>query len=266
MVGSTPIEIAFPVEDYLDELKHHARVLAEAARSVAMDTPVPTCPGWTVLDLLQHTESVYLHKSETIRGDYRTESAPRIHPPRDGDLASFEASLDELIDVFEAADLSVPSSTWCQHEQHRAGWWVRRMAQETLIHGADAVIAAAGIPDAEVWLALDGVDELLDEMMIGGPSWGVVTPGNGRIDISANDRTWPLRFGQFAGTSPSSGKMYEKETVIFDTEGTPDAVVTTDPVALNFWLWGRGILSDSAQQGDPVTVTRLRSVAAASTQ
>ena len=261
MAGTRYIEIPFAAADYLAAVRFHGRVLAEAAGSVAMDKPVPTCPGWTVLDLVRHIESVYRHKAESIRGDYRIESAPRTRLSDDADVASFSASLSEMLDVFEVADLSAPSWTWCPHE-HRAEWWAHRMAHETLIHAADAVIASEGIPTAEPWLALDGIDEVLHETMIGEPSWGTVIPDIGRIDLSSKGRTWHLRFARFQGTSPTSGEIHDDEALIFDDDGAADALVATDPATLDLWLWGRGPLPETAQQGDVATIARLRSFAA----
>jgi hypothetical protein len=217
-----------------------------------------------VLDLVRHTEAVYRHKTETIRGDYRNESAPRVPVSEDAGVETFVSALDEVTEAFESSDLTRPSWTWCPHE-HRADWWTRRMAHETLIHAADAIVASGAEPGAERWLALDGVDEVLEEMIIDAPSWASVTPTNERIDLVSDDQTWSLRFARLQGTSPDTGETRDAETVILDDTGEPGLVIATDPATLVLWLWGRAPLPPGDQQGHRDAAARLRSIAAAAT-
>ena len=143
------------------------------------------------------------------------------------------------------------------------------MAHETAVHGADAVIAAGRTPVIDDALATDGVDEILDEMLIGGPSWGVVNPGEGRIGLRAGGREWRLQFARFTGTSPGTGKRYDIDTMVYDDSEpatVPDAVVTTDVATLDLWLWGRATLPPESVSGDVSVVAKLRQVAAEGTQ
>jgi hypothetical protein len=41
--------------------------LREVAAGADLGAPVPTCPGWTMTDLLRHVGEVYLHKTECMR-------------------------------------------------------------------------------------------------------------------------------------------------------------------------------------------------------
>ena len=41
-------------EQYLEQLTRNADRLADAAAAAGVGAPVPTCPGWTVADLLDH--------------------------------------------------------------------------------------------------------------------------------------------------------------------------------------------------------------------
>jgi hypothetical protein len=218
------------------------------------------------LDLVVHTGLVHRHKTEVVRGGY-LDAAPDQPPEPSGDvLAWYDEGVEEMLAVFAAADLDAPSWTWCAHDHH-ADWWVRRMAHESLIHGADALLAAGKKPTAEPWLAVDGVDELVDEILARGPAWGSVEAGDRRIDLIAPERTWNLRSASLSGTSPWSGTVYESlDTFIVDSSGTADAVVRVDPETLNFWLWGRGELPDASIEGDRSLVDHLRATAAESTQ
>ena len=256
--------LALATTEYLHAIEVHAALLVDAAQTAGLDAPVPTCPGWSVRDLVQHTESVYRHKTATVLAASSGESPPWSDVGPEADLATFQRALDNMRHTFEKVDLSAECWTWCAHT-HRADWWVRRMAHETVIHAADAVVAAGGSPEIEADLAVDGVDELLDEFLVGGPSWGSVQPGSTRIDLLSTDRAWALRFAAFSGTSPNTGKTHDLDTLVIDAEGTPDAVVDIDPATLDLWLWGRSPLPDAAVSGDRTVVDRLRTLAAEGT-
>ncbi|MGN5380631.1 maleylpyruvate isomerase N-terminal domain-containing protein [Streptomyces lasalocidi] len=43
-----------PVHRYTAELRREATRFAEAARTIPLTEPVPTCPGWTLGDLVRH--------------------------------------------------------------------------------------------------------------------------------------------------------------------------------------------------------------------
>ena len=48
--------------------------------------------------------------------------------------------------------------------------------------------------------------------------------------------------------------------------GDVDATIRTDPVTLDFWLWGRRALPDDAVEGDRSVADLLRAVASGCTQ
>ncbi|MGI9584290.1 MAG: maleylpyruvate isomerase family mycothiol-dependent enzyme [Acidimicrobiia bacterium] len=251
---------------HLTHLENYAVLLGANARAAGVDAAVPSCPGWTVGELVAHTSVVHRHKTAIVAGQLVEESAPIPARP-DGDVLEwYDEGVAEMMATFANADLSLPTWTWCDH-QHAAEWWVRRMAHETAIHGADAVLANDGVASVDDALAEDGVDELLDEMMVGGPVWSTVDHGDRRIDLVAGDRRWSLRTASFSGTAPGSGEQYESiATVVFDDAGKPDAVVGTDGGTLDLWLWGRGPLGVEDTSGDADLVSHLRGIAADVTQ
>lgn len=254
------------VTRFTASLEHHARLISDVATSLDLGTPVPSCPGWTVRDLVVHTGLVHRHKTQVVRGGY-LDAAPDQPPEPSGDVfVWYDEGVREMLAVFDAADLDAPAWTWCAHD-HNADWWVRRMAHESLIHGADALLAAGRKPTADPWLAVDGVDEIVNEILASEQAWGTVEPGDRRIDLVAADRMWSLRAASFSGTSPWSGIEYEaRDTFVHDSSGAADAVVRVDPETLNFWLWGRGELPDDSVEGDRTLVDHLRATAAKGTQ
>lgn len=255
---------------YIQAISSHAARMSPAAALAGLGAPVPTCPDWTVRDLIVHTGVVHRHKAETLRGDYQNEPAPVSEPP-DGVLpdeeilAWFDAGVVQLLDACADADLTAPTWTWCGHDHHK-DWWVRRMAHETAIHSVDAVIASGQQPMIEVSLAQDGVAEVLDEFMVGGPSWGVVVPTDRVVRLETPGRSWSLRTAEFSGTSPGTRTTYtDLAAFVYDDEAVPMATVATDAVALDLWLWGRGELPDDAVTGDRTVVDHVRVVAAEAT-
>ncbi|HKD96214.1 MAG TPA: maleylpyruvate isomerase family mycothiol-dependent enzyme, partial [Micromonosporaceae bacterium] len=139
--------------------RDYARLRAAVAAADPA-APVPSCPGWTVDDLAGHVTEVYLHKVECIK----QRKFPDAWPP-EREPAPLTTQLDtawtRLIEQFATHEANDPAATWHDPDQ-TVGFWIRRMAQETVIHRIDAQLAAGvavdAIPDD---LALDDVDEVL---------------------------------------------------------------------------------------------------------
>ena len=54
-------------DEYLASFTADAGRLAQLLREAPADAPVPTCPGWTAVDLVRHVGDVYSHKVACIR-------------------------------------------------------------------------------------------------------------------------------------------------------------------------------------------------------
>ncbi|MCA6091259.1 maleylpyruvate isomerase family mycothiol-dependent enzyme [Streptomyces sp. SCA3-4] len=149
---------------------HRDAIEAETARFVEvvegadLAAPVPGCPGWTLVDLVRHAGSVQRWFSVLLR--QLVQQPPRSRdvdlqlPAReDGYAAWLAASAAEARSVFAVTDPEAPMWAWGA-DQH-AGFWVRRMLFETLVHRADAEFAVGRRPVIDRDLATDGVDEFL---------------------------------------------------------------------------------------------------------
>lgn len=125
----------------------------------ALDAPVPSCPGWTGNDLVRHVAEVYLHKTETMRQG----SWPAPWPPAlPGEpLSVLDSAYERLVEELTTRKPADHALTWYPPDQ-TVGFWLRRMAHETVIHRVDAELAAEA-PHAPIPadLADDGIDELL---------------------------------------------------------------------------------------------------------
>lgn len=251
---------------FIPSIERDAAVMMSIASDAPPDLPVPSCPGWTLRDLMVHTGIVHRHKTEVLRGDWRDEAPPEPPGPGDQDLVEwFGLGVVEMISVMRSVDLSQPKWTWSRHD-HAGTWWVRRMAHETAIHAADAILTVGRTPTLDPDLAVDGVDEILDEMMVGGPDWGSLEAEPGIVELTTAGRTWRVQRASFSGTSPHSGSTYDGLPALVWSEHPPDARVVTDPSTLDLWLWGRAELDRSDIVGDPDLVAYVRHVAADSSR
>lgn len=226
---------------YLALLRDDERLLAVAAQG-NLDATVPSCPGWSVADLVDHLGHVYLHKVECMR----QQQAPDPWPPqphgRDPlDWLSEQAAV--LFDELTARGPASPSYTWHQPDQ-TVGFWYRRMAQETAVHRVDAELAAGAPTPVDAELALDGVDELLDVMFCGDWSDEPHPELTGRVQLRAAGRSWLV--------------VLEPEEVRLESGEEAEATVDGTPSDLLLWLWGR--LPDGSVRigGAGETAARLR--------
>ncbi len=159
----------------LGQVDHLALIETEGVALLAttsrhLDTPVPTCPGWSSRRLLRHAGRL-LHSVSVVvsRG---TAEPPPPNPPAPADdeglVDYYRRSLDGLLDVLRETDPARPAWNHTGVAPPVAGFWRRRLAQELTVHrwDADNAVGAARPPAAEV--AADGVDELLTILLPGG--------------------------------------------------------------------------------------------------
>jgi uncharacterized protein (TIGR03083 family) len=253
--------------DFMAALERDAARMQLVVADADLDAPVPTCPGWTVRDLVVHTGIVHRHKAATVR-DMLTEGPPDQPDDPDGDIIEwFNEGVEGMLAVFSAANLDAPTWTWCRHD-HAARWCVRRMAHETLIHGVDAAIAVGNAPEVDESLCQDGIEEILTEMMVGAPDWGEVALGDHSIELVTPGRSWSLRMTTWSGESPNTGNVYENEPgiAVIDPVADPDASICGTAAQLDLWLWGRGELPDGAITGNSDLAKLVRAIAVEATQ
>jgi uncharacterized protein (TIGR03083 family) len=247
--------------DFMSALEREVTAMRGTVAGADLASSVPTCPGWSVRDLVVHTGGVHRHKTAIVRDQLVEELRDRPTEPEGDVLTWFGEGSDQMLAVFRGADLSAPSWTWCEHD-HTAQWWVRRMAHETLIHGADAVIATGGTLKVDEMLAEDGIEEILVEMMVGAPEWAELALGDRTVELVTPERSWNLRTATWTGESPR-GAVYEDEPalVFVDEVDDPSTRITGSAADLDLWLWGRIDLRVDAVDGDGSLVGYLRSLA-----
>ncbi|HVF06064.1 MAG TPA: maleylpyruvate isomerase family mycothiol-dependent enzyme [Frankiaceae bacterium] len=230
---------------YLSLLNGDAALLrATAVRD--LDADVSTCPGWKVRDAVEHVCEVYEHKVAAIAaGGAKPDPWPPPDWPADRDpIAWFDVAYARLRDALVHTDPGAPSWTWWPEDQ-TAGFWLRRMAQETAMHRAD-VECAHGLPSPIADdLALDGIDELFFLMFAGDWSDLPQPELTGTFTVSAADRSWRV------GCAP-------EEVTVAKGGGDADGTVTGNPSDVLLWLYGRVPDPFVELGGDPDALVRFR--------
>jgi uncharacterized protein (TIGR03083 family) len=207
---------------------------------------VPTCPGWTVADLTRHVGQVYLHKTVAMREGAEPDPWPPPELAHEEPLALLDRAYATLLAEFAARKPEDPAGSWYTPDQ-TVGFWIRRMAQETVIHRIDAELGTRQpVAPVPTDLAVDGIDELLKvfvaysvanwasyftAILAGSPGWTYTVRTAGAV--------WRLR------TGPS----------LFAVEDSPgddatDVTVSGPPMAVLRWVWNR----ESAGEPSGVTV------------
>jgi uncharacterized protein (TIGR03083 family) len=251
---------------FLDCLSADYGDLRDAVTAVELTAPVPSCPGWTVADLVFHVGEVYLHKVTVMR----TGKWPAQWPPAglaaEAPLALLGRAYGELRAEFSARAPASPTPTWYAADQTVA-FWIRRMAQETVIHRIDAELAA-GLPVTAVPddLAVDGADEVLKRMLaFGSVAWpGEYAEMEGEHLAGEDGQdTITVVGGQTAWTVRPSPRQVDVEDGASDD---PRVVIEGAPDALLRWLWGRSGDDAVRTAGDPAWADYLRRMLAAVTR
>jgi uncharacterized protein (TIGR03083 family) len=223
------------------------------AAAADLGAAVPATPGWTVEDLLRHIGQIHARTSIVLRTGTMERPSRRNgmlpDAPTDGVLDWYRTTLDGLVADLRAID-DPDRPVWSFSAAHqRAGFWPRRMAQETLIHRVDAEQATnRDVAAIDPALAVDGIDEILTIFV---PALGADrSPGDGRtVHLHATDAAgeWLIRFDEGAVTVEAGHHK-------------GDAAVRGPAGELLLWLWGRRPLDDLDVLGDRSAADALRAV------
>lgn len=253
-------------QTYLAAIRSEGDRLAAAAE-LGLDAAVPSCPGWSVADLVGHVGLVHRNKETIVRTGAQTEPTPE-EPPETGLIDWYRQGLDMLLATLAAHEPAEPVWTWLPEDQ-TVGFWYRRMACETLVHRIDAELAHGVVTEVDVALAADATDEILSVMMEGYPPWADLKFGDRSVRVETTDTgdNWTLRYVTFSGTSPASGTTYEDEpTFVFADIADPTCVVRGASEDVALYLWGRRPADGLETVGDASMLEELRRVAADVTQ
>jgi uncharacterized protein (TIGR03083 family) len=165
----------------------------------ALELPVPTCPEWTVLDLVHHLGGVYWYVRSLVgrglltRPDTAGVAARTEWPAGAEALHWWDEQLSALQSTLDSLDPELPAWNWAPQAK-RVAFWHRRMAHETAVHRWDAQMAVGLTDPIEAKLASDGITEVLDTWLPAGKRRGP-RDRNGIVALRATDveQAWHVR-------------------------------------------------------------------------
>lgn len=258
--------------DYVEAIRRESARFLELVSAAPPDSPVPSCPGWTVADLTWHLAEVQ-HTWASVVADLLLDGSdvPDLDRPADealADLMSRESAA--LVDAVSSRNPGDECWSWSP-DGRNVGWVRRRQAHEALVHRVDAELAGGTSRiDIDEALAADGVDEILTLFMDASdiPDWSSFAPAGSVVEIGIDglDSSWCAELGRFQGTSPASGNTYDEEAVRLIEPRPADATIRGSAGALDRWLWGRGTLESVSVRGDAAAAAWIRSAASHATQ
>lgn len=152
--------------DFRAALIGETKTFGDVYRGADPQTPVPTCPGWTLNQLLKHVGRGNRWCAQIIAERRSEPLAPREvvggKPPDDldGALAWLDDGAQAVIDAVD--HVGADARVWTFTGPKPAGWWIRRRLHETTVHRADEDLALGREFALSPELAADGVSEWID--------------------------------------------------------------------------------------------------------
>ncbi len=182
--------------DFATALLAENAAFADLLRDADLSIPVPTCPEWTLEQLMRHVgrgdrwcaQIVAEQSMEFI--DPRTVEGGKPPAGRDNEIAWLQAGPRQLLDAVAATGAETP--VWTFLGPRPANWWIRRRLHEVLVHRADAAIALGVEYQVDPALAADAITEWLERVEIQadeeGPAGGDRPLGDGQsVHLHATD-------------------------------------------------------------------------------
>lgn len=214
--------------DYVSHFQREVQAFAAAARTVAAsgEAPiVPSCPEWSMADLVLHLGMVHRVVIDVIR--HRLPNSPDTN-----DLALYEVPEDRdgwpypgqtphlaplppsLIDWFSTgatilSDLFTTTppteKVWSWSPEQTVGFWLRMQTIEAAVHRWDAENTLGTPTPIARDLAVDAITQTFDVMAPARRVWRQAPPGQGeRFTFQQTDgpSTWTVTF-----TGPPATKV-----------------------------------------------------------
>lgn len=226
--------------DYLNHFVEECEKFATLCASV-LDHAVPSCPGWTVQDLVEHLGSVHRRAAHRVGSDVDP-TGYEISLPAESSaiLGWFDEGWRHLYELFTEHPDDYPTWNW-SGKNLTLGWMIRRQAHEAAIHRFDAELAHMGIPSVSAItslpaesipfgftpeFAVDGIDERLEVTIASRRNLTSSLPGSLHMHATDFDAEWTVTL---------------KDGVMTIERGhqKADAAIKATASELYLWSWGR---------------------------
>jgi uncharacterized protein (TIGR03083 family) len=237
---------------YLAVLATEATALASAAEEAGLDADVPTCPGWTVNDLVLHVGEVHrwataaVANKATKLGDVPADSRGPLPEPADT-IDWFCRGAIALRDTLAAADPTVEYAAFLTDPATpRVLFWARRQTMETTVHRVDSESAVGRCTALAPDVALDGIDEFLTGFIPRSRTpLRAETPHRLQIAPTYSDRRWTVSISS--------------EMPVTERRAADASCVVSGPASdIYLALWNRAPLDNLSIEGDRTAIDLLR--------
>lgn len=207
-----------PFERHAEAMRNQAAGFISLVRDADLARRVPTCPDWDLRRLAEHLGQAHRFAASNVE---RRVSGPADLAAREDAPADPAALPDWLTEGAERLVAAVreagpdrPVWNFTGLDQ-RAGFWLRRMVNETAVHRADAALTLAAPYRLEPDIAADAISEWL--LLVTSPGAAARRP-----DLAAAIRGTGQTLHLHATDEPSLGEAGE-----WVIERGPDAVTWT---------------------------------------
>jgi uncharacterized protein (TIGR03083 family) len=229
---------------HLDGLHEAVAAFVGYADRAGLEAPVPTCPDWTVHDLVAHQGMVHRWAAAILRGERAADEAVEGYRAAghaaEEPLTWLREGAAELAETVTAAPEDLAALVFLNDAPPARAFWARRQCHETTMHAVDALSASLGrAPRAdEVWLdaelAGDGIDELLGGFLTR-PRSRLRCDEEALLVVRPDDLPdwWEVSLG------PRPARTERRTTDSAGSVPDPDWELTGSAVELYLRLWNR---------------------------
>jgi uncharacterized protein (TIGR03083 family) len=253
-----------PHDRYCDEVVTQTDLLRNILRGADLSLTVPTCPDWTLAQLVRHIGGNLRAAELAVRSGTAVEDPGRQVPDVAGPEGDDPAALDawfadaamRFAGALRGAGPGAKATVWVF--QRSTAFWARRAANDLVIHRADAAGTVHADYTVAPDLAADAIDELLElisDPQVAGSSPGLAElRGPGRsihlhatdteadlgaewlIELEPDGFTW--RRGHEKATVALRGPLVDVLRVFYRRlpAGSERVEVIGDAALLDFWL------------------------------
>ena len=146
-------------DELIDALRREGEALGEVPLA---DVDVPTCPEWSLPQLITHVGEAHRFQEAQLRAPspdrlVRADRAGELD--LDGIDDWYHTGFESLLATLAGTDPDQPTPTW--FGPRPATFWARRAAHETAIHRWDAEAAVSAASELVPDQAIDALSELL---------------------------------------------------------------------------------------------------------
>jgi uncharacterized protein (TIGR03083 family) len=229
----------------IEEFATAAEWFAVTVASADLRAGVPTCPGWTVYELVTHLGNIHAWAATVVEtGQAAPEQNDEPAARKAKAVAEWYAGkAEDLYEVLRFSDPEAPCWNFA-FGQGTVAFWPRRQLHETTMHGVDLSLALGKLPDLNTEISADGIDEALRVFLHRMHRRGYPADLSAPITIVATDvaRAWtvhPAGVEAIPAQSPAPPTVADGQTQEVDRIEGPAA-------ALYAMLWKRLPATDAA--------------------